>query len=697
MAKKIAVSLIIFFTAALPVFSSGDSETQKETLYPQLGYSSVDRIVFSPDGKTFAAFSIHGDMIKLFDFRSMMCIGSFVGHSGRLYTAAFSPDGGALVSCASDNTVRIWDVASRKATKTITVEKVQSAAFGPSAKRIVTGSADKAVTLWNVDTGKEIVSYETNTENIPVILYDPELQYIAYADGNNIEILNTRTASIEKTLSGHSKNVSSMAFSPDGRYLISGSEDAAVKVWNIPGPNTGAEFSMEERHTKTVRSVGFSGDGKYLFSFSSDKTVLFDYDKKSVSLTIEKNENDQEPVCAVLSPDSARIITGFYPRGNGAFFVVYDAKNGAELSRIVRNNEAVYSAAINTEGNSIAAASGDNTVKVWDIFKGKMRTLLRGHTEPVTAAGFSGDGGQIASASNDNRIIIWDAKTADKLQSFFAHSAEIYTLSFSTTGDRILSAGSDAAVKMWNAGNASRLWARKAPGSWVSAYSAFSRDGKYTASGYHSIHIRDSETGSLLRELPGHEEEKAIRALDFSPDGKYLASGSADKNIIIWDWEKGVQAKGKMFTGHTGTVSALNFSPDGKKLVSGAYDKTLILWDTEKGLIRKFSGHEGGITSVRFTPNGRAVISSSADGTLRIWNAETGREAAQFIGFSDGEWVCISSDGYYNASQAAREGGKYLAAASGTELRDMGDYKARFFKPEIVAERLRSLLQIEEE
>jgi WD40 repeat protein len=688
MIKKIVVFLIILFTVTLPVFSSGDSEEPKETLYPQLSKGSASYIVFSPDGKTFAAFS--GNVITLFDFRSMLCIGSFVGHFGYLRTAAFSPDGGALVSCASDNTVRIWDVASRKETKTMTVEKVQSAAFGPNAKRIVTGSADKTVTLWNVDTGGEIVSYKTNTENIPVVLYDSELQYIAYADGNNIEILNTRTASLEKTLSGHSKNITCMAFSPDGRYLVSGSEDATVKVWNIAGPGTGAEFSMEGLHKWTVESVAFSGDGRQLFSFSSDRTVLFDYGEKNVLFTIENNR----AAYAVLNPDSTRIITGFYSRGSEALFAVYDAQNGAELSRIVKNNEAVYSAGINPAGNTVAAASGDNTVKVWDLFEGKMRTLLRGHTDPVTAVGFSRDGGHIASASDDNRIIIWDVRTADKLQSFFAHNDRIYALSYNTGGDRILSSGSDATVKMWNVENASRLWARKVPGSWAPAYSALSRDGKYTASGYHGIQIRDGETGGLLGEVSGHDEEKTIYALAFSPDGKYLASGSEDKNIIIWDWEKGEKAK--IFTGHTGTVSALDFSPDGKKLVSGAYDKTLILWDTEKGLVRKFSGHEGDITAVRFTPNGRALISSSKDGTLRIWNTETGREAAQFIGFSDGEWACISSDGYYNASQAAREGGKYLAVTSGRELQDMGDYKARFFKPEIVAERLRSLLQIQE-
>jgi hypothetical protein len=128
------------------------------------------------------------------------------------------------------------------------------------------------------------------------------------------------------------------------------------------------------------------------------------------------------------------------------------------------------------------------------------------------------------------------------------------------------------------------------------------------------------------------------------------------------------------------------FSPDGKTVVSGSSDHTIKLWDAATGReLRTFSGYTSEVNSVAFSPNGKTIISGSLDGTIRIRDAETAKEIAQFVSFTDGEWVCITPDGFYNASP---NGDKHLNVRVGNSVYGIDQYKAAFYRPQIVEARL---------
>jgi hypothetical protein len=173
----------------------------------------------------------------------------------------------------------------------------------------------------------------------------------------------------------------------------------------------------------------------------------------------------------------------------------------------------------------------------------------------------------------------------------------------------------------------------------------------------------------------------------FSPDGKQIASaGSWDDTIRLWDAAGGREPR--VFSGHSEWVTSVAFSRDGERIASGAWDNTIRLWDAAGGREpRVFSGHSGRVRSVAFSPGGKRIASGSGDGTIRLWDAASGKEIARFIGFADGEWLCITPDGYYTASP---KGDQYLnvRVGNGNTVYGIDQYRATFYKPQTVEARL---------
>jgi len=651
-----------------------------QSLIPQTA-SGMGKITFSPDGKTFAASS-SGYTIKLWNYESLLEIGTFAGHTDYIYSLNFSPDGKALLSCSDDNTVRIWDVSSQKEMQKINIEGVRAAAFGSNARQIITASRDKTVKMRDLDNNEEILSVDTFTEYIQALLYDPELQYIIFSDSNRIEIFNTGTKSIEKTFY-HNGNVSSLAISPDKRYLISGSKGGMVGVWYLTEDDS---FLLDTEHNEEITSVGISGDSKLIFSLSDEKIAVWDLSQRKLLLSIPGNK-DETRYYAVFSPDSKRIITAH--GNNRNMLTVWDASDGREITSIKANYDRVKRISLNAAGNIIAVLSGDNTVRIWNLIDGNMIKLLQCHSDSIDEINFSPDGERIIYGS-DSRIYIWDWKNDNKIMSYYAYAKYgVSSISYSPDGESIISSGFGHIVKLWNAKNGTSIWAKIHNDNWGTIVTAFSNNGKYIASANESIQIRNVKTGELVKKLVISSEDNSnykFCSLVFSDDDTYLFSGS--NKIILWDFEKGTQIK--TFSEHEGTVTALSISQGGQKLASGSSDTTIILWNIEDGSFQKYTGHERGIDSVYFTSGGKGLVSASSD-SVRVWDCKSGAEIIKFIGFSDGEWACITPDGYYNASEAALDGGKYLAAVSGTQLYDMAEYKRRFYRPDIITERLRGI------
>ncbi len=156
---------------------------------------------------------------------------------------------------------------------------------------------------------------------------------------------------------------------------------------------------------------------------------------------------------------------------------------------------------------------------------------------------------------------------------------------------------------------------------------AFSPDGKMVASGSadKTVRLWDTQTGETIGE-PWQDHRDVVLSVAFSPDGKQVVSGSEDNTVRLWDVQTG-EAIGEPWQGHGGNVRSVDFSPDGKMVASGSDDKTVRLWDAQTGetIGEPWQGHSDWVNSVAFSPDGRMVVSGSADKTVRLWDAETGQ------------------------------------------------------------------------
>jgi len=272
-----------------------------------------------------------------------------------------------------------------------------------------------------------------------------------------------------------------------------------------------------------------------------------------------------------------------------------------ERNRLERHTGQVSSIKFSPDGQILASASEDNTIKLWNR-DGTLRQTLREHTDWVWDVSFSPDGQTFASASEDNTIKLWN-RDGTLRQTLREHTDWVWDVNFSPDGQMLASASKDNTIKLW------------------------SLDGK------------------LLKTLTGHKD--VVYSVNFSPDGQMFASASKDNTIKLWSLDGKLL---KTLTGHKDVVYSVNFSPNGQMLASSSKDKTIKLWSLEGTELRTLKGHQDGVYSVNFSPNGQAIASGSADSTVKLWNLE-GRLLQTFRGHQGPVWkVHFSPDSQKIAS-----------------------------------------------
>ena len=432
-----------------------------------------------------------------------------------------------------------------------------------------------------------------------------------------LQIELTQSQKLLKTIPASADVV---AFSPDGKRIISGSSEHSLQLWDAVSGNTiGKPF---EGHTNSVTSVAFSPDGKHIISGSSDHTLRL-WDAVSVTPIGKRFEGPTYGVSSVaFSPDGKRIISG----SSEHTLHLWDAVSGTPIGKPFEGHaKGVTSVAFSPDGKYIISGSGDDTLRLWDAVSGtQIGKPFEGHTDTVTSVAFSPDGKRIISSSDDTTLRLWDVVYSTQIgKPFEGHTDEVTSVAFSPDGMRIVSGGRDKTLRLWDAISGTLIGKpfegyRKAVTS-----VAFSPDGMRIISGSrdNTLRVWSAVSGTPIgNPFKGHTD--GVTSAAFSPVGMQIISGSQDKTLRLWNAVSGT-AIGKPFDGHTYWVTSVAFSPDGQRIISGSRDKTLRLWDAASGapIGEPFEAHRYGVTSVAFSPDGKRIISGSVDNTLRLWDA----------------------------------------------------------------------------
>lgn len=318
--------------------------------------------------------------------------------------------------------------------------------------------------------------------------------------------------------------------------------------------------------------------------------------------------------------------------------------NAPLATPLLGHTGAVYLTSFSPDGQTLATASYDRTVRLWDVTDPArpepLGKPLTGHTSWVSAAVFSPDGRALASASDDGTIRLWDVSDPGRPRPLGAplagHGGTVYLLAFAPDGRTLASAHDDHAVRLWNVADPRRP---KALGTLTGSTAAmrsvaFAPDGRTLAAGGDDDTIRLWNVADPRRPEPvgtpltGHSD--LVHSVAFSPDGRTLASGGADDTVRLWDVSDPRHATriGSPLTGHTGPVWSVAFSPDGDMLAASSADSTASLWNVSDPAYPSqvgmpLAGSSGEMYALGFSPDGRTLATGSGDSKVRLWSIPT--------------------------------------------------------------------------
>ncbi len=315
-----------------------------------------------------------------------------------------------------------------------------------------------------------------------------------------------------------------------------------------------------------------------------------------------------------------------------------NAQDQSQLLTFSGHKGAVFSIAVSPDGKLVASGAEDKLIHLWDISSGEIRKTLEGHRQPVKYLEFSADGKFLLSAAA-TEIRIWDLGQG-KWRDYKKHVTHVYNVTFNHDATMFLSTSLKASFVMWDREKAEVI--HEFRGHTRSALvAAWSPDMRWIASGSGDQSIRIWETANLetVHNISAHGGN--IYSLHFNPDSKLLASCSMDENIKLWDVETG--KINRLLEGHEYAVVFVRFSPDGKYLLSASYDRSVKLWEIATGkCIYTFVDQEDAIYAAQFNPAGDKIISCSNDGTVVVYGMSP-RFTAEYYYFNEMEEELSSS------------------------------------------------------
>jgi WD40 repeat protein len=270
------------------------------------------------------------------------------------------------------------------------------------------------------------------------------------------------------------------------------------------------------------------------------------------------------------------------------------------------------------DGKTLATASADKTIRLWDIPGGRVRQTLKGHTDAVTSVSFAPDGKSLASASFDGTVQLWDVASGAERRTLKGHKGVVMTVAFDPSGKRLASGGIDSRVRLWDTVDGRLLLVIAAHKSWVNSLS-WSPDGKHlaTASSDGTVKVL-SPTGKEEKVFKGERGDGEVRSVTWGPEGERVLAGMRYGELREWNMRTGTRHD---YTGFKEDAWAVVIFPAGRPMVSAiggwSHPGIVKVWGAEGGELP----HSGEVLCLAVSADGKYLAAGSWDKTVRVWDA----------------------------------------------------------------------------
>ncbi|MFC1805391.1 hypothetical protein ACFL09_00225, partial [Planctomycetota bacterium] len=518
-------------------------------------------------------------------------------------------------------------------------------------------------------TGAEVRCLRGHEDTVTSVTYSFDGRWVMSGSvDHTVRVWDARTGAEVRCLRGHEDTVTSVTYSFDGRWVMSGSVDHTVRVWDA---RTGAEVRCLRGHEDTVTSVVCSPNGLWTVTGSRDGTVrawTVHTGTQRRCLLGKANEIGDVSV----SPDGRRIAAA----ASRSSLIVWGAASGAELLRfgMYDEDEAIYfgshftSVAYCSGGRRLVSGDGENRVRIWDAYTGEELHRLRGHEEHVCSVAISPNGQLIASASYDQTVRLWNtegdeaAPVIDGLH-MWKDRTIVYTpdarhiITGEAASSKQFVAGEPSCIRIWDADDAvevGRIQYGEGPtvrevavspdGSWIAGVStgeeATAQSGALSApssSATASMRTWDAVTRQQLLHVRAHC--RVLFCVAVSSNGRLVAAGGGDREDrpgFMQIWHAGSGADYCSIHGHEEAVICLALSPDGRQIASASWDRTIRVWDLETAEeVHRLDVREGLVAGLAYSDDSRRLVCCTRDDRVRIWDIASGQCLSVLRGFGD--------------------------------------------------------------
>jgi WD40 repeat protein len=547
------------------------------------------------------------------------------GHLGDVYHAEFSPDGKVLATSGKDHTVRLWDVATEEPPRVLAghTAEVNFVTFAPDGRTLATASADQTIKLWDPATGRPRQTLSGHHAEVVSVLFTPDGRRLVSCDRDErVIVWDPATGGDKFAFRVREGLDGAMAISPNGTTLAVG----GLRGAGLFDLASGREKLVLDEGASPVSCVAFFGSGGHLYLEATGGRKVRVWDVERGKLVYVSEEHGSVLYSMAIDRD-----VSFKARADDHGLVIIVDGSARHRGTIPTGQGRIWCATFAPAGRILATASQDGTVKLWDVTRDTDRqSVLLGPSADVVHSAVVSPEARIlwacgSTAERHESIFIWDSlklRFATKQQ--FPIASRIDQAEISRDGTTVALVGTDMSCQVWDLKTGrSRISIKDCTGGYRVQLSPHGNWLAALTGPRDQSRIRVWNTENGLESLVGDPGQIALWV--FSPDERTLAvEYSSSGSPALVDLVSGRTSRASR-RGHAGAIQALEFSRDGKMLATGGLDRSIKLWDVDtledRPTLRGLKGHA---LLLCFSPDGKQLASCDTDKVVTLWDIPAG-------------------------------------------------------------------------